>query len=213
MSDKTALILTGPQGSGNHLFAKVLSLHPLVSGWGELNTRYWIGHDEEPYAKFWKDPSKILSHNWENVTYLVTSISCPYFDNGVEAIPDYDSVIDNLTAVGFNIVIAIIGRDTTVLDYQQERVRGRITKDLFLPIVSKLIKFNPTFVSTELLYLYRNNYLFSLMRTFGIPIDYNNIQIDDILKTDPNKKYFAQIPRQQLDNVVANASKPKHLRK
>ena len=41
------LIVTGPQGSGNHLFAKLFNLHPDVYG---LNmTRYWQGHDTEPF--------------------------------------------------------------------------------------------------------------------------------------------------------------------
>ena len=27
------LIITGPQGSGNHLYSKIFAMHPLVNGW------------------------------------------------------------------------------------------------------------------------------------------------------------------------------------
>ena len=32
-SKPNMLIVTGPQGSGNHLFAKLFNLHPEVYGW------------------------------------------------------------------------------------------------------------------------------------------------------------------------------------
>ena len=53
------IILTGPQGSGNHLFSKVLALNPAVHGWQDLLDEYWIGHDQEPFAKYWADPKQL----------------------------------------------------------------------------------------------------------------------------------------------------------
>ena len=34
--NKKLLIITGPQGSGNHLFSRILSTHPEVGGWKSL---------------------------------------------------------------------------------------------------------------------------------------------------------------------------------
>ena len=73
------LIVTGPQGSGNHLFAKLFNLHPDVYGWN-MN-RYWQGHDMEPFNEYWWNPSNLHKFNWNLNTYFVTSISCPYCKN------------------------------------------------------------------------------------------------------------------------------------
>ena len=144
---------------------------------------------------------------------MVTSISCPYFSDGVETIPNYADVIKNFQQVGFDVTLAIIGRDSGILSHQQRRVRGKVTKDMFLPIIESLMQHNPIFVSTELLYLYRQNYLKSLEYVLNIPIDYDSPQVDAILRIDPNKKYFCAASAQPLDRVVANASQPIHLRK
>jgi hypothetical protein len=45
---KKLLIITGPQGSGNHMWSKILALHPAVNGWSALLEEYWIPHDREP---------------------------------------------------------------------------------------------------------------------------------------------------------------------
>mgnify|MGYP001227449634 FL=1 len=34
------LVITGPQGTGNHVFSKVLSMHKDVYGWGKLLKEY-----------------------------------------------------------------------------------------------------------------------------------------------------------------------------
>ena len=50
--DKTLVILTGPQGSGNHLWSKILSLHADVFGWKSLLDNYWEAHRiSEPFAE------------------------------------------------------------------------------------------------------------------------------------------------------------------
>ena len=38
---KTLAVLTGPQGSGNHLWSKIFSLHEDVFGWKSLLDNYW----------------------------------------------------------------------------------------------------------------------------------------------------------------------------
>ena len=48
---KTLAILTGPQGSGNHLWSKIFSLHEDVFGWKSLLDNYWEAHRySEPFA-------------------------------------------------------------------------------------------------------------------------------------------------------------------
>ena len=68
------LILTGPQGSGNHLFAKLFSMSPAVEGWPMAKDE-WQGHHKEPFADCWEDPSLIKDRpRVQNTSYL-TSIS------------------------------------------------------------------------------------------------------------------------------------------
>ena len=38
---KQMLIVTGPQGAGNHLWSKIFSLHPKVYGWKSLLENYY----------------------------------------------------------------------------------------------------------------------------------------------------------------------------
>ena len=72
------LIIAGPQGAGNHLWAKVFSQHPDVFGWKSLLENYWEPHRfNEPFAKYWKDPSLLSQFDWSQSDYYVTSISVP----------------------------------------------------------------------------------------------------------------------------------------
>ena len=64
------LIITGPQGSGNHLFSKIFALSPEVQGWAALNEKYWIGHDQEPFAEYWHDPSLLENFKWERHLFI-----------------------------------------------------------------------------------------------------------------------------------------------
>mgnify|MGYP003346138878 FL=1 len=90
---KTLLILTGPQGSGNHLWSKIFALHPRVQGWRALLSEYWIGHDEEPWARYWLNPSELRNAPWALSDWHVTSISVPYMNNGEPAVPDFKSFV------------------------------------------------------------------------------------------------------------------------
>ena len=68
----------GPQGSGNHLWSKILSLHPKVYGWKSLLDNYWEAHRfSEPFCEYWKDPSKLSEFNWKQSEFYFTSISVP----------------------------------------------------------------------------------------------------------------------------------------
>ena len=48
---KKLLIVTGPQGSGNHLFSRIFSMHECVGGWKELVDTYWVPSDLENFAE------------------------------------------------------------------------------------------------------------------------------------------------------------------
>jgi hypothetical protein len=197
------LIITGPQGSGNHLFSKIFALDPDVVGWSKLNQEYWIGHDQEPFAEYWKDPGLLNNVVW-NHDYYVTSVSCPYVCQGETLIPNYDEFIGRCPV---KVKLAVIGRDQTILQYQQSRVRGKETKLEFLNVVDNLMKYNPTFISQELLYLYGANYVQSLGQQLGIPVSQDILAINEILKEDANKKYIEPVISHWLDEEVKLASR------
>ena len=79
------LIVVGPQGSGNHLWAKLLGLHPRVYGWQKLQKKYWEAHHYEPFARAWDDPSILeFPKGYDN---FVTSCSIPYVYKGGHRVP------------------------------------------------------------------------------------------------------------------------------
>jgi len=201
---KTLLIITGPQGSGNHLFSKIFAQHPAVFAWSALNEEYWVPHDQEPFAEAWHDPFTLPYVKFDQ--YAVTSISCPYAYHGNTVEPNYAEFVTTAERLGYTIKLAIIGRDQTVLRYQQERVRGTYSYPRFEKYITYLQKFNPVYLSTELLYLYKENYVRSLSKQLDFPIDCDAERIAKILETDPNAKYFVPAPDQELDKIVKKVS-------
>lgn len=199
----TLLILTGPQGSGNHLFSKIFSQHPEVNGWDELDSAVWIGHDQEPFADLWRDPTLVSTYDWKSHKYHVTSISCPYRDNGVDAWPKYEQFITSVLEQGIRVQIAIIGRDENILAFQEQRLRKRITYPDFIEKLPVLMKYNPIFLSQELAYLYRDAYLQQISQQLDMPIKYNA----DIFSENANAKYLQPVESSRLDPYIRHASK------
>ena len=75
---KEMLILTGPQGAGNHFWSKIFSMHSNVYGWRTLLENYWEAHRfSEPFAKHWKNPTLLDEFNWDQSQYYFTSMSVP----------------------------------------------------------------------------------------------------------------------------------------
>lgn len=200
------LIITGPQGSGNHVFSKVLALHKEVYGWKDLLNEYWIAHDYEPFSECWNTPSLLNAIDWTSMNYYVTSISCPYANEGVVTIPKYKEFIRALEHLGIKVKIAIIGRDQNVLKYQQERIRDRHSYPDFEAELDYLMTLDPVFISQELLYLYKDKYLKTLSKQLNFPIAYDDPRVFEILKKDANEKYFQSIPLQELDKTVRKVS-------
>lgn len=195
------LILTGPQGAGNHLWSKVFSLHPEVYGWKTLLENYWEAHRfAEPFALHWKDHSLLAKFDWAQSEYYFTSISCPLGIIGSDInpvwTPDVAGFARAVRACGVDVEFAVVGRDQTILANQQTRIRTQSTLPLFLEQLSRIS--TPTFLSYELLYLYKQDYLKSL--NLGIPVAWNDPKLNEILADDANIKYIHNVEHNELDN-------------
>lgn len=194
------LILTGPQGAGNHLWSKIFCLHPEVYGWKTLLENYWEAHRfAEPFAQYWRDHSLLKSFDWSQNEYYFTSISCPLGIVGSDVNPvwnpDIEGFAQSVLNCGVDVEIAVIGRDQTILHHQQTRIRTQPTLSLFTKQLPRI--WHPTFLSYELLYLYRQNYLKSLK--LNIPIAWDDPRINEILSDDPNAKYIHDVEHNPLD--------------
>ena len=197
---KKMLILTGPQGAGNHLWSKIFSLHYGVYGWKSLLDNYWEAHRfSEPFAKCWKDHSLLQDFDWSQSEYYFTSISCPLGIIGSDVNPIWNPDIAGFSraveACGIDVEFAVVGRDQTILANQQTRIRSQSTLPLFLEQLDKIS--TPTFLSYELLYLYKQNYLKSLK--LNIPVAWNDTRINSILENDSNLKYIHYVDEYILD--------------
>jgi hypothetical protein len=194
------LILTGPQGAGNHLWSKILSTHPEVYGWKTLLDNYWEAHRfAEPFAKHWRNHKLLKEFNWAQSEYYFTSISLPLGIIGSDVNPIWTADVQGFAATvlgcGVEVEIAVVGRDQTILNNQQTRIRTQSTLPVFMEQLPNL--WNPTFLSYELLYLYKQNYLKSLK--LNIPIAWNDPNINTILENDSNLKYIHYIDEYILD--------------
>lgn len=199
------LILTGPQGSGNHLFSKIFALHEDVYGWKSLLNTYWEGHHHEPFADCWANPELLNGFDWEQSDYYVTSISCPYYKDGVPNVPNFFDFID-IAEEYCDIEVAIIGRDPNILEYQQERVRGSHTTPLAIESFDYMLeRFDVNYLSQELLYLYRERYLQTIERQLDFPIAHFDPELETILTQDANRKYIKRADEYWLDFEVHRA--------
>ena len=199
---KEMLILTGPQGAGNHFWSKIFSMHSNVYGWRTLLENYWEAHRfSEPFAKHWKNPTLLDEFNWDQSQYYFTSMSVPlgiynYKENPIW-VPDLMRFADMVEANGVNVRFAVIGRERNILEHQQKRIRGDVTYQMFLEQLENLP--DPVFLSYELLHLYKRNYLKSVRELVNIPVAWNDPKLDDILSDDSNQKYIHNIEKSELD--------------
>ena len=191
------LILTGPQGSGNHLWAKIFSSHSSVNGWRMKD--YWQGHHTEPFSHWWENPNCIEDTGH---LYNFTSISFPYVRNRYDTFPKYVDFIKSAKKF-YNVKLCLIGRDYNIIQEQQRRVRGGFTVHHFLYEIDKVLLFKDLhFISTELLYMYKRDYVDYLSRILDFPIDTNHM----IEIVDTNKKYIKHdLEPQPLDDEVKKA--------
>ena len=201
---KTFIIMTGPQGSGNHLFSKALGQNDEIWGWHMRD--YWEAHDQEPFAHYWNEPSDFVHFDYPKKDFILTSVSCPYFHHGKERVPDYE-LFSSYIKLNAKIKYLIIGRDKTILDYQQLRLRKKHTTHVFKDNIDYLIKQDHMFISQELLYLYGLPYLNSIEKWIGVNETKDDTILKDILKTDANNKYIKQVDKTDLDRLVESLMK------
>ena len=207
MIQKKMLVITGPQGSGNHMWSKIFALYPRTFGWKALLNEYWIGHDQEPFAEYWKDPTKLKDFDWNQSDYFVTSISVPYMNNGERTIPKFKEFIHAVEDLGIKIEFAIIGRDQNIVRMQETRVRGEPTVDIAIKELRNLSGRMPYFLSYELLHLYQGDYLIQLNKILNFPVAHNDTRIDEILKDDTNQKYFRPVEHHPTDDLARHTSR------
>ena len=193
------LILTGPQGAGNHLWSKVFSQHKDVFGWKTLLENYWEPHRlAEPFARYWRDPSILSKFDWSQSDNYLTSISVPLGIPGSKENPVWEPNLDLFKRCvekqGVDVQLAVIGRDQNILNKQQHRIRTQSTLPMFLKQLQSIHTGNPIFLSYELLYLYKDDYVKSL--DVNIPVDSN---VKHLLEDDANRKYVHGIDNNELD--------------
>jgi hypothetical protein len=212
---KKLLIITGPQGSGNHLFSRVLSTHPRVGGWKELLKQYWVPSDEEPFAKFWVNPDELTATHFEGYDYWLANVSCPFFYDGVRHVPKILEVAEQARALGIDVQIAIIVRDQNINAEQQQRVRNEVT----LPIAQNYYynvllnsDFPIHFLDNEALFLHKEHYLKWVSKLLDFPVDYTNPEIFKFITEDPNAKYVKYVDKYWLDEQVWHGVQSKHAR-
>ena len=188
------IVLFGPQGSGNHMFSKIFSLHPDVHGWKDLldpqiEGHYFRPHSTEPSAWYWNNLDSIDISIMNGKEYAVTSISCPYMNQFMITVPPVFKFMDKLKECGIEPIPVMIGRDRNILDIQQKRIRGGPTWGLAPQLIKWLDKM-PFFISTELFFLYGKFYIKSLSQQLDFPIAYDDPQIEEMQNEDSNAKYI-----------------------
>jgi len=207
---KKLLIITGPQGSGNHLFSRLLSLHKDVSGWEELLENYWIPSDQEPFAEYWVDPKKLTIDKFEGKDYHLANVSCPFFFDGKRYIPNILGLAKQARKLGVDVQIAIIVRDQNINKLQQLRVRKEHTTPIAMKYYKKLFasEFPIHFLDHEAFFMYKKEYLSWVGKMLNFPVSKNNLKINRFINKDANHKYVKYVEEYWLDETVLKGCEP-----
>ena len=203
---KKLLLLTGPQGSGNHIFSRIYSTHPNVNGWDAILDNYWVPTDEDRFAKCFVDPSGMTTEMFDGADYHVTDISCPFVYDGEVTVPKIQEFCDKASSFGIEVTIGIIVRDEHINTEQQKRLRKGKTLDIALNEYDTLT-YALNYLSLESLFLYKQKYLKWVSKVIDFPLDYNNIDVFKFLEESPNKKYVNYVENYWLDDTVKNGLK------
>lgn len=208
---KKLLILTGPQGSGNHIFSRVLSTHPKVGGWKDLLNSYWIPSDQETFAKFWVYPELLTEQEFDGFDFWLANVSCPFFYDGVRYVPKILEVANRASLFGITVEIAIVVRDQNINSLQQERVGGQITLPIaqdyyYTTLVPSNYKIH--FIDHEAFFLHKSYYLKWLSSILNFPILYNSDEVMKFIENDANSKYVQPIETHWLDTEIKHGRRP-----
>lgn len=215
MLDKKLLIITGPQGSGNHLFSRLLSLHPEVTGWEELLDKYWVPSDQEPFADYWVNPDALQIDQFTDSQYHLANVSCPFMYDGVRYVPRILEVAARAQSFGVTVEIAIIVRDQNINAEQQRRVRGEVTTPIAQEYYyNTLLKsdFPVHFLDHEAFFLHKEHYLKWVSKILDFPVELDPVQINRFIDKDANHKYVKYVDEYWLDNEVWSGIRPKEAR-
>jgi hypothetical protein len=212
---KKLLIITGPQGSGNHLFSRVFSTHPGVGGWKQLLDEYWIPSDLEPFAEYWVYPKQLSIKDFAGYDHWLANVSVPFVYDGMRQTPKILEMANRAKELGIDVTIAIIVRDQNIQVEQQLRVRKEVT----LPIAQEYYydhiltsDFPVHFLDSEAFFLHKQHYLKWASKLLDFPIDYNNPNILKFITEDPNRKYVKHVDEYWLDEQVWQGIQPKSAR-
>ena len=209
---KKLLIVTGPQGSGNHLFSRILSQHPSVEGWEDLKKEYWVPSDVEPFVEFWLEPEKMTAERFANSEYFLANVSCPCYINGVRTYPKIREFADRAKELGIDVTIALIVRDKNINTVQQQRLMQGFAS---LPDAQKYYYDNILdsghkvhFVDHEAFFLHGKHYLKWLAGILDFPIVWDSDSIYDFIENDCNHKYVSAIDDHWLDEQIRAGRRP-----
>ena len=112
--------------------------------------------------------------------------------------PKYAEVCKILETKG-NLQVGIIGRDQNITAQNQLRKRGVESLHNYLNKIEDLLEYKHTFLSVELLYMFRHQYVKSLDSVLDIPVDSTDERLHYILNKDPNAKYVHYVEHSWLD--------------
>ena len=199
MPMKKLLIVTGPQGSGNHLFARLFSMHPNVIGWESLHDNYWVPSDEEPFARYWVYPEEL---KFPEGNFFCANVSVPFFYDGVRQTPKIKEVAQKAMSLGVQPIIAVIVRDRNINELQQVRVGGECTIDTALEYYKDIACH---FIDHEAFFLYKEKYIEYLGRLLEFPVIKEGI--DNFISVDANHKYVFPCKKHWLDDEIRKGRK------
>jgi hypothetical protein len=211
LDKKRLLILTGPQGSGNHLFSRIFSVHEQVSGWTGLLEEYWVPSDLEPFAPYWVDPDRLTADVFDNSNYFLANVSCPFFYDGVRYVPKIVELAQRAASFGIDVSVAIIVRDQNINAVQQQRVRGEVTTPIaqdyyYNHLIPSNVRID--FIDHEAFFLHKQHYLKWLSRTLDFPIAWDNPDVMKFITEDANHKYVKYVEEYWLDQEVWKGVRP-----
>ena len=192
--------MTGPQGSGNHLFARLFSAHPNVVGWESLHDNYWVPSDQEPFARYWVYPEEL---KFPEGDFFCANVSVPFFYDGVRQVPKIKEVAQKAMSLGVQPIIAVIVRDRNINELQQVRVGGECTIDTALEYYKDIACH---FIDHEAFFLYKEKYIEYLGRLLEFPVIKEGI--DNFISVDANHKYVFPCKKHWLDDVIRSGRKP-----
>ena len=196
---KKLLIVTGPQGSGNHLFARLFSMHPNVVGWESLHDNYWVPSDEEPFARYWVHPEEL---KFPEGNFFCANVSVPFFYDGVRQTPKIKEVAYEAIKQGVQPIIAVIVRDRNINELQQVRVGGECTLDIATEYYKDIACH---FIDHEAFFLYKEKYIEYLGRLLEFPVIKEGI--DNFISVDANHKYVFPCKKHWLDDEIRKGRK------